>query len=300
MKNLHDKVVVITGAASGIGRATALAFGRAGARLHLVDIAAQGLEETVRLVRELGRPATAHIANCTDGAAMQALASAVYAAEGHVDILHNNAGVVTGGPLEETPLEDWRWVIETNLFGVINGVHAFVPRMIAGKRGGHVINTASMAGLVAFPQVPAYCASKFGVVGLSESLAAELAAHRIDVTVICPGMVSTNLLRGSRLDIPAYWMERLQRGFASLGADPDHIARLILRAVRHRRFLVVPAKEMYALWLLKRASTSAYVGLARLLTAGAMRIASRVGCVSNNAPDPSHVSPAGSPAATRQ
>jgi NAD(P)-dependent dehydrogenase (short-subunit alcohol dehydrogenase family) len=284
MKNLHDKVVVITGAASGIGRATALAFAREGARLHLVDVAADALEETARLVRELGRPATAHVANCTDGAAMKAVADAVYAAEGHVDILHNNAGVVSGGPLEETRLEDWRWVIETNLFGVVNGVHAFVPRMIASKRGGHVINTASMAGLVAFPQVTAYCVSKFGIVGLSESLAAELAAHKIDVTVICPGVVSTNLLHGARLDIPGYWMDRLQRGFAKIGADPDHIAKLIVSAVRHRRYLVVPAKEMYGLWLLKRASSSAYVGLARLLTAGAMRIASRAGCVSKGAP----------------
>jgi len=277
MRDFHDKVVVITGAASGIGRATALAFAREGARLHLVDIQADPLEETAREIRALARPATTYVANCTDAAALEEVARAVFDAEGRVDILHNNAGVVTGGPLEQTTLDDWRWVINTNLMGVVHGVHAFVPRMIAARRGGYVVNTASMAGLIAFPQVAAYCASKFGVVGLTEALAAELAAHGIGVTLVCPGMVRTNLLRDARVDIPGYWMTRLQRGWDSLGADPDRIAARIVSAVRSGRFLVAPAKEMYALWLLKRASNGLYVGLSKTLTTAALRIAARFG-----------------------
>jgi NAD(P)-dependent dehydrogenase (short-subunit alcohol dehydrogenase family) len=277
MRDFHDKVVVITGAASGIGRATARAFAQQGASLHLVDIQAEPLEETAREIRELGRPVTTHVTNCADAAAMEGVARAVFDAEGRVDVLHNNAGVVSGGPLEQTTLDTWRWVINTNLMGVVHGVHAFVPKMIAAGHGGHVINTASMAGLIAFPQVAAYCTSKFGVVGLTEALAVELAAHKIGVTLVCPGMVRTNLLRGARVDIPGYWMARLQRGWDSLGADPEKIAALILRAVRSGRFLVAPAREMYALWLLKRASNGLYVGLSKTISTAAIRIASAFG-----------------------
>jgi NAD(P)-dependent dehydrogenase (short-subunit alcohol dehydrogenase family) len=277
MRDFRDKVVVITGAASGIGRATARAFAREGARLHLVDIRAEPLEETAREIRELGRPVTTHVASCADAEAMEELARVVFDAEGRVDILHNNAGVVGGGPFEQTTLDDTRWVINTNLMGVVHGVHAFLPRMIAAGRGGHVINTASMAGLIGLPQVSAYCASKFGVVGLTEALAAELAAHHIGVTLVCPGMVRTNLLHAGRVAIPAYWMERLLRGWDSLGADPDEIAARTLHAVRGGRFLVAQGSQLYGLWLLKRASNSIYVGLFKTLTTAALRIAAALG-----------------------
>lgn len=273
MRDLRDKIVVITGAGSGIGRATARAFAEAGARLHVVDVDEQRI---VAVAAELGglgpgvRPPEPHVVDCADARAMAALAERIYRSDGRVDVLHSNAGVCVGGPVRELELEDWRLSLDVNVWSVIHGVHFFVPRMIEQGGGGHLVHTASMAGLVGLPLVAPYCASKFAVVGLSEALAAELAAYGICMTVVCPGAVRTNVMRDGRLRLPGRWNERIRRAFDRHSADPARLAEAIVDAVRRERSLLLWPGHMLPLWLLKRSSISLYQTTARRLTSWAV------------------------------
>lgn len=274
MKELRDKVVVVTGAGSGIGRATARAFARAGARVHLVDIDESRVRDAAAEVEAHGLPSARprpHVVDCTDAAAVERLADEIYASAGRVDVLHNNAGVCVGGPVQDLGLADWRHSLDVNVWGVVHGIHYFVPRMIAQGGAAHIVNTASMAGLVGLPMVVPYCASKFAVVGLSEALAAELAPHGIRVTVVCPGAVRTNVMRDGRLRLPGVWSDRIRRAFDRHSADPDKLADAIVEAVRRDRSLLLWPGHMLPLWLLKRTSLSLYDRTARRLTAWALR-----------------------------
>jgi len=259
MRDFTDRVVVIVGAGGGIGRAVARAFFKEGARLHLADIDADGLKP---VADELG--AAAHVVDCTKAKAMQALADDVFSAEGRVDVLCNNAGVVCGGPVEEIPLKDWRWSVDVNLWGVIHGMRAFLPKMLAQGGESHIVNTASMAGLVPFPYVAPYVASKFAVAGLSEALDCELAPRGIRVTALCPGAVKTDVLKNGRLKLPGDWGQRISKLLDRHGATPEQVGQDVLRAILKKRTLQISgATSMFPLWILKRASHSAYHHLAR-------------------------------------
>ncbi len=266
MRSLEGKVVVITGAGSGIGRATALAFAAEGARLHLVDIDGDSVETVATEVESRGAEATWHRVDCTDSESMLRLAEQVFEQDGRVDVLHNNAGVCCGGPAHRLTLDDWRWTVDVNLWGVIHGVHAFLPGMIEQGGGGHIVNTASMAGLVGLPMVAPYCATKFAVVGLSESLNAELAAHDIHVSVICPGATRTKVLENARLGLPGGASEWLTEALGKHARGPEHIADLVVDAVKRRRGFVVTGMEMLPLYNLRRLSVRLYQRLARSTT----------------------------------
>jgi len=271
MKNLKDKIVVISGAGSGIGLATAQAFAEKGARVHLVDI--DGARLKAAADRLYGFQITTHLVDCRDGQKVMQLAEEIYRQDGRVDILHNNAGVCCGGPVHEISLEDWRWSVDVNLWGTIHGIRAFVPRMIEQGGPAHIINTASMAGLVGLPYVAPYCATKFAVVGLSESLAAELAAYDIRVTTVCPGAVATNVLKDGRVNLPGQWLSRIQRAVDRFGSDPEAVAADILAAVRSGQSLkITAAGSMLPLWILKRASQSVYDRINRLATKFASKL----------------------------
>jgi NAD(P)-dependent dehydrogenase (short-subunit alcohol dehydrogenase family) len=262
---MHGKVVVITGAGSGIGRATALLFGRLGARVHLADVNA----EAVEAVRgEIGAAAAAHTVDCSDPAAVEALAERVFAAEGRVDVLHNNAGVGHAGELEATTVDDWQRVIGVNLLGVAYGVQAFAPRMLSQGGGGSIVNTASAAGLFGIPEMAPYCASKWGVVGMTEALDAELRPRGIRVSAVCPGIVDTPItssaiLRGQAAERREEAVELYRRR----GASAEQVAETVLEAVRRPRLVhTVPAGQITPIWLLKRLSPRFVALLVRTVT----------------------------------
>ncbi|MFA6034744.1 MAG: SDR family NAD(P)-dependent oxidoreductase, partial [Myxococcota bacterium] len=169
MGKLNGKVAVITGAGSGIGRATALAFASAGASVHMIDIRPERIEAVAREIGVAGGRATCHEADCSDAKAMELAASAIYEKDGRVDILQNGAGILVSARVEDLRLEDWARAINVNLWGVINSLHVFIPRMLNQGGGAHIVNIASLAGLVGFPFTAPYTATKFAVVGLTEA-----------------------------------------------------------------------------------------------------------------------------------
>jgi NAD(P)-dependent dehydrogenase (short-subunit alcohol dehydrogenase family) len=242
------KVAVVTGAGSGIGRALALALARAGAHLVLADVDEAGLAQSARGVEACGRQALAVPTDVARADAVLALAERAYDRFGAVHVLCNNAGVVVHGGLETATREDWQWVLGVNLWGVVHGLLAFLPRMIAGGQGGHVVNTASMAGLIASQGLGVYNASKYAVVGLSETLAKDLRPHRIGVTVLCPMGVATRI-RESERNRPASLRGDARQpageGVTLIGATltADEVAARTLAAVRDGELYAITHPE---------------------------------------------------------
>jgi NAD(P)-dependent dehydrogenase (short-subunit alcohol dehydrogenase family) len=195
LPDLDGKVAVVTGGASGIGKGIAARLVAEGARVVIADIQRDAMEATAA---EIG--ATGVQTDVSDPASVDALARAVLGRHGAVHVVCNNAGIGPLAPVADLTLDDWRWMLGVNLWGVIHGITTFLPVLKQNREGGHIVNTASMAGLVAGPRLGAYAAAKYGVVGLTEVLAAELAADnsRVGVSVLCPGTVHTNIGTSSR------------------------------------------------------------------------------------------------------
>ncbi|MBV9516143.1 MAG: SDR family NAD(P)-dependent oxidoreductase [Mycobacteriaceae bacterium] len=248
--NLSGKQAVVTGAGSGIGAALARALVAAGADVLCTDIDAAAAEQTAAAA---GTPGTARAAqlDVTDAAAVQATVDDVVSHAGRLDLMFNNAGIVWAGDTELLTLDQWNAIIDVNIRGVVHGVVAAYPLMI--RQGyGHIINTASMAGLVPAGRLTSYATTKHAVVGLSLALRSEAAAHGVGVSVLCPGAVETPILdkggvgdfEGRRFFLAG---QRSQTGY-----DPDRLARDVLRAVQRDQAILVVPKLAYAGWLTVR------------------------------------------------
>lgn len=250
------KVVLVTGAASGIGRETAFAFAERGARLVLVDVDAAGLERTALLCQKLGAEAEAHVTDVSSADAMRELADRVHARMPAVDVLVNNAGVGVAGSFVGTDLALWDWALGINVKGVVHGCHFFLPKMIERGTGGHVVNVASAAGLVAPRRMSIYAATKFAVVGLSEVLRAELRPHGISVATICPGIIDTPITRNARrsgdLESDSSFNERVAALYRRRNFGPERVAKAIVEAVEQRRGLTPVTPEAWAMYYGKR------------------------------------------------
>ena len=243
MDSFKDKVAVVTGGASGIGRALVLALAHEGARVVVADLDEAAMDGVARDVRAQGAQALTVRTDVTDLGQVQALAEHAFKTFGSVHVLCNNAGVAAWGGLERATHRDWQWVLGVNLWGVIHGVEAFVPRMIAAGAPGHIVNTASMAGLIASQGLGVYNTSKYAVVGLSETLAKDLKPYRIGVSVLCPMGVDTRI-RESERSRPAAL--RNEAGDAAPAVEligrslaPDAVAGMVLDAIRRDELYVI-------------------------------------------------------------
>ena len=241
---------VVTGAGSGLGRAIALRLARPGATLLLADLNLEACEETARLVEARGGNAHAQQVDVADAAQVEALAAEAERRLGRVDLVVNNAGVAAAGAIGQSPLADWRWIIGINLFGVIHGCHAFVPRLVA-QGGGAILNTASMAGFACAPMMGAYNVTKAGVIALSETLAAEMADKNVRVTVLCPAFFKTNLLETAR-SADAQLMAMARGAFERATVTADDVAAAALQAVERGKLYCLPMREGRVVWRIKR------------------------------------------------
>src|SRR5262245_18322905 len=248
MDTLSNQVAVITGGASGIGRALCLCFARAGARVIVADVDESGMAGTVHAVRQAGGEAIMVKTDVSRLADVHGLADRAFAEWGRVHVLCNNAGVTVHGGLESATHRDWEWVIGVNLWGVIHGIEAFVPRMVARGEPGHIVNTASMAGLVASQGLGVYNTTKYAVVGFSETLQKDLRPYNIGVSVLCPMGVATAIGKSERNRPPE--LQNPERSaqtyvFTLIGRtlSPSYVAERVLCAVLGNRLYVITHEE---------------------------------------------------------
>ena len=239
MTTFAGKVAVVTGGASGIGRAIALELARRGASVALADINETRLEATVAEVLDLGVDALGFRCDVTSDEEVDLFRDATNNRFAHVDVLCNNAGVAVLGPPERVAMADWEWILQVNVLGLVRGVRAFVPAMVA-RGSGHVVNTASVAGTWAYTwDSSPYITSKFAAYGFSEALARTLRPQGIGVTVLCPGLVTTNLAETARqsgvpIDRSAEW-SYLPPDMQT-PVEPDFVGRLVADAIESNTF----------------------------------------------------------------
>lgn len=252
MKEFSGKVAVVTGAASGIGLATATRLAEEGMKVVLADIEEPALEAALKKLKGAGHEVLGVPTDVSNWDAMQALADAAIAAYGVVHLLHNNAGVVVSGPIEELSISDWEWVLGVDLWSVIYGIKAFLPHI---KRAGegHIINTASTAGLQGPKGIAPYTAAKFGVVGITETLRLELEDDNspVSASVLCPGAINTQIVSSKRnrsqKSAADHKSSDIEKGFeanagallANDGMDPADVADLIVKGIKANDFWII-------------------------------------------------------------
>jgi NAD(P)-dependent dehydrogenase (short-subunit alcohol dehydrogenase family) len=255
MTQLHGKIAVVTGAASGIGRALALLLAERGCSVAAVDLQQDAVRETAERIAALGARASSHALDVSDRAVMERLPGEVLSAHGAVDILVNNAGILAGYRFSDHPIEHFERIVGVNLMGVVYGCKFFLPHL-EKRPEAHIVNLSSMFGLLAIPTQAAYAASKFGVRGFSEALWSELAHGPVKVTCVYPGGVHTNLVRTA----PGWGhgVEVAQRQFDQVvKRTPEQAARRIARAIERNQPRVRLGVESYLIDWLKRLLPSA-------------------------------------------
>lgn len=267
--SLRERKCLVTGAASGIGRAVAIAAAREGAALFLTDVNAVTLEAVAQEIRAGGGDVRfARAFDISDAAAVEAFARAVHAAHGSLDVVMNIAGIAIWGSIATLGAEHWRRCIDVNLMGPIHVLRCFVPPMIEAKRGGHIVNVSSAAGLFGLPWHAAYSASKFGLRGVSEVLRFDLKRYRIGVTLVCPGAVDTGLVKTVQIvgiDANAPDVVKMRERFQKHAITPDRAAKQILDGVRRNRYLVLTSPDVSLGWWSQRLFAWGYEIVMRLM-----------------------------------
>jgi NAD(P)-dependent dehydrogenase (short-subunit alcohol dehydrogenase family) len=268
-RTLSGKRVLVTGAASGIGRATAVAAAARGARLFLTDVDSTGLDDAVAEIRGAGGTvAHAEPLDVSDHAAVAAMAERIHGSHGgSLDVVMNVAGIAVWGTMETLSHEQWRRVVDINLMGPIHVLECFVPPMIAAGRGGHIVNVSSAAGLFGLPWHAPYSATKFGLRGLSEVLRFDLRRHDIGVSLVCPGAVDTGLVKTLEIagvDRDAPIMQKFTARFQRTAVTPEQAAARILEGVERDRYWVYTSRDIQVGHFLQRRFETGYALLMRI------------------------------------
>jgi NAD(P)-dependent dehydrogenase (short-subunit alcohol dehydrogenase family) len=257
MRDLAGKTAFVTGGAGGIGFALGRAFAQAGMKVTLADIETDALEAAVKSLHTIGPDVRGVVCDVADPASVDRAASETIQAFGNVHVVCNNAGVAAAGGIDNISLDNWRWVLDVNLMGVLHGIRAFLPHIRGHGEGGHIVNTASMAGMDGGLGFSPYTASKFAVVGMSEGLAQQLKPHGIGVSVLCPSFVRTRIAESGRNRPQRYGETRtpdpaspagqmLASIAASIaaGLDPAKVAARVLTAIREDELYVFTHPEI--------------------------------------------------------
>ena len=251
---VSNRVALITGAGSGIGRATALALARRSCHLALADISAEGLRESARLLAHMGVRVTTHLLDVADREAVQSLPAEVQVAHGRIDILMNNAGVALGGSFEQVSEADFEWLMDINFNGVVRMTRAFLP-MLRRSDDARVVNVSSIYGIVSPPGQSAYSASKFAVRGFSMALRHELEGSTVGVSVVHPGGVATSIARNARIPAGAP-PEEIERGRKIaerlLRLAPEEAGEIIARGIERRDARILVGSDAKAVSILER------------------------------------------------
>ncbi len=264
MARFKTKTAVITGAGSGLGRSLAVGYARKGFKIGIVDINDAGAQETLKLVEQVGGQGNVFHANVTDPKAVKGMAEhffSIWNGEG-VGLLVNNAGIAVGGAVGDVPLEDWKAIIDVNFWGMLYGCHEFIPRMKA-QGGGHILNIASIAGILCLTNMAPYNVGKAAVISLSETLKVELAPDNIGVTVACPIFFNTNLLADMKSTTP--WIGEIAEISFKNGLPSDIVAERLIRAVENGKLYVIPMFIAKLFWLNKRLTPGLYCSLSASL-----------------------------------
>jgi NAD(P)-dependent dehydrogenase (short-subunit alcohol dehydrogenase family) len=257
MRDFADKTAFVTGGASGIGLALGRAFAEAGMKVMLADVEAGALEKALQSLGNYDNRVRGIRCDVADAESVERAAQATFDAFGNVHVVCNNAGVAAGGGIDNISIDNWRWVVDVNLMGVLYGVRSFLPHMLRHREGGHIVNTASMAGMINGMGFSPYAATKFAVVAMSEGLAVQLQPHGIGVSVLCPEFVRTRIGESGRnrperygeappLDpaspaaaVVAEIARRLEAGI-----DPARVAAKVLDAIRNEQFYIFTHPNM--------------------------------------------------------
>jgi len=255
MKELNGKVAVVTGAASGIGKSLAISFAQKGMKVVAADVDSEGLETVRNEIQQAGGQCHVRLTDVSQPEEVIALADEAWQTFGGVHVLCNNAGVSAGAaPIHEAPLADWQWVMGVNFWGVVHGLAAFVPRMIEQGESAHIVNTASMAGMMVMPNIAPYVASKFAVVGITEALEKEMEPYPIGVSVLCPFWVDTGIFDSERSRPSHLRVEREHQDLKEKAKStpiswlsPEQVSEKVLDAIESDRLYIFTHKETEAI-----------------------------------------------------
>ena len=250
---------VITGAGSGFGRAMAMVLAKKGWRILIADINHKGMEETFAMVRQAGGDGEVFECDVSKPENVKAMADYSFSKWGKIDLLINNAGVVSCGFVDGIPLEDWHWCVDINFWGMLYGCHSFIPHMKT-KGGGHIINVASSAGLFCLMEMGPYNVTKAAVISLSETLRQELVPYKIGVTVACPMFFNTHLLDNMRYQ-DQFQSEFAHSAFEHGRLSAEEVAERTIRAYEKNKLYVIPQFSGKYYWILKRLSPSFFYGM---------------------------------------